>query len=308
MKQPQVETSDILDLCTVLWYNWSFLGFSGARVMKVRFLVFLVLSVAAGASAANPQVTLQVTGPGAANGNIVLELYPEKAPITVENFIDYVRSGFYNGLIFHRVKIYDPPDSYMGIIQGGGYDTSMVEKTTGPTIINESTNGLSNLLGTIAMARAGYPHSAISGFFINQIDNINLDFGGLVQDPAENYYYKPGYCVFGRVISGMSDVNAINELSTTPIADGRPDENVLIESATVTLEGPFCVEKLEGDVDSDCDVDVEDLMKFAIQWLNPSCEGCYSADFSGDGEVDFADFAKMSVNWLNCTSITTPCN
>lgn len=277
------------------------------RSTLIVFVLLIVYAVSAPCFAVNPQVTLQVTG--AVNGTIVLELYPDEAPITVSNFIDYTRSGFYDGLIFHRVTKYDPSNgSYISVIQSGSVDPNGDERPAGSTIINESTNGLSNLLGTIAMARAGYPHSAISGFFINQIDNINLDFGGLVQDPAENYYYKPGYCVFGRVISGMSDVNAINELSTTPIADGRPDENVLIESATVTLEGPFCVEKLEGDVDSDCDVDVEDLMKFAIQWLNPSCEGCYSADFSGDGEVDFADFAKMSVNWLNCTSITTPCN
>ncbi len=266
---------------------------------KISFVVLcaLILSaVTADTFAANPQVTLQITG--AVSENIVLELYPDKAPITVSNFINYVRSGFYDDLIFHRVI-----SGFM--IQGGGYDTSMVKKTPGPSIINESSNGLSNRLGTIAMARTSEPNSAASEFFINQVDNLFLDYGEIVYDNENNAYYKVGYCVFGRVISGMSVVNAIAVLPTT---DERPDEDVIIESAAVTLEVPFCTEKLEGDVDSDCDVDTVDLLKFAKQWLNPKCEGCYSADISSDGEVDFADFTKMAANWLNCNSITTPCN
>ena len=270
--------------------------------MKVRFLVFLVLSVAAGASAANPQVTLQLTG--AVSGNIVLELYPDKAPITVENFIDYIRSGFYNGLIFHRVVKYDPPGSSYGIIQGGGYDTNMVKKPAGPPIINESTNGLSNLTGTIAMARTPEPHTATSQFFINQVDNPVFDHGIVVHDPADNAFYTIGYCVFGRVISGMSLVNAIAVLPTT--AD-RPDVDVIIQTATVTLEAPFCTEKLDGDIDGDCDMDTDDIMKFAIQWLNQTCQGCYTADANDDGEVNFADFARIVNDWLKCNSITTPC-
>ena len=277
--------------------------------MKVSFLVFLVLSVAAGASAANPQVTLHVTG--AVEGDIVLELYPEDAPITVVNFLDYVRSGFYNGLLFHRVI-----EGFM--IQGGGFDTNMVKKTPGPPIFNESTNDLSNLLGTIAMARSSYPHSATSEFFINHVDNTGLDSGRVNyytyfdEDEIERvaYYYTVGYCVFGRVISGMSVVNAIAAVETEIIGgplDERPDADIIIQTATVTLEAPACTEKLEGDIDGDCDTDAEDIMKFAIQWLNPTCQGCYSADVNDDGEVNLADFAKISNNWLKCNSITTQC-
>ncbi len=276
--------------------------------MKVKFLVFLVLSVAAGASAANPQVTLQLTG--AVSGNIVLELYPDKAPITVENFIDYIRSGFYNGLIFHRVVKYDPPGSSYGIIQGGGYDPNMTPKTTDPPIINESYYSLSNLAGTIAMARTSHPHTATSQFYINQVDNTAFDFGQIAYDGNNTAYYKAGYCVFGRVISGISFVNAIAALETEVIGgagDERPDVDVIIQTATVTLEAPFCTEKLDGDIDGDCDMDTDDIMKFAIQWLNQTCQGCYSADANDDGEVNFADFAKIVDDWLKCNSITTPC-
>lgn len=271
--------------------------------MKVRFLVFLVLSVAAGASlAAYPQVTLQVTG--AVNGNIVLELYPDKAPITVTNFLNYVRSGFYNGLIFHRVI-----DGFM--IQGGGYGPDMVKKTSGPPIINESSNGLLNLTGTIAMARTTYAHTATAEFYINVDDNYFLDYDSIIY----NYYTrKPhaqiGYCVFGRVLNGMSLVNAIAILDSIDEVpdDERPDVDVIIHSATVTSNEPLCLEKSEGDFDGDCDMDTDDIIKFAIQWMNTTCRGCYSADVNDDGEVNFADFAKISNNWLKCNSITTPCN
>ena len=282
-------------------------------VMKTKIsyiiLFMLILSaVIADSHAANPQVTLQVSG--AVTGNIVLELYPDKAPITVKNFIDYTRSGFYNGLIFHRVI-----SGFM--VQGGGFDPNMVKKpATYSQITNESSNGLSNLYGTIAMARTPYPHSATSEFFINQFDNLFLDYGAFSSDSRAILYdssnpndpiayYKAGYCVFGKVISGMNLVNAIAVL---PKTGDRPNEDVIIQSASVTLESPFCTEKLAGDVDGDCDVDTEDVFKFATQWLNPECKGCYSADFSGDGNVNFADFAKMAANWLNCTSITSMCN
>ena len=263
-------------------------------------LLLLVLpAVTIDTFAANPQVTIQVTG--AVSGNIVLELYPDKAPITVSNFINYARSGFYDGLIFHRVI-----SGFM--IQGGGYDTNMVKKTSGPPIKNESSNGLSNLLGTIAMARTSEPHSATSEFFINHVDNLDLDYGAIAYDNQNNAYYKVGYCVFGQVISGMDVVNAIAGVNVVDQIDYVPVDDVIIQNATVTLEAPFCTEKLQGDADGDCDVDTEDLMKFAIQWLNPKCEGCYTADISSDGEVDFADFAKMAANWLKCNSITTSCN
>ena len=275
-------------------------------VMKTKIpvviLFMLILSaVAADSFAANPQVTLQITGT-VVSGTIVIELYPDKAPITVTNFLNYARSGFYDDLIFHRVI-----SGFM--VQGGGYDTNMVKKTPGPQITNESSNGLSNLRGTVAMARTTEPHSATSEFFINHVDNLFLDYGEIAYG-GQTAYYKVGYCVFGQVISGMDVVNAI---AVVPVIDDvnenyEPVNDVIIQSATVTLEAPFCAEILDGDVDSDCDVDVVDLLKFAIQWLNPKCEGCYSADASGNGEVNFADFAKMAANWQKCNSITTPCD
>jgi len=215
----------------------------------------------------NPEVTLTITG--AVSGSIVIELYADEAPITVENFLNYVQAGFYDGLIFHRVI----PDF---MIQGGGFNTDMVKKTTQPPIINESSNGLSNLRGTIAMARTPDPHSATSQFFINQNPehNLFLDYAPVVYDGANNAYSKYGYCVFGEVLSGMDVVDAIAALQTT---DDRPNNDVIIQSATITQNTPFCIEKLPGDIDGDCD-------------------------------VDFADFVKLAQNWLACNSTTAPCN
>lgn len=288
----------IFDFQDVLWYYLQV-----EVVMKTiphTFILFTVIlsAFAVESFAANPQVTLHIDG--AVTGDIVLELYPDKAPVTVANFLNYTRTGFYDGLIFHRVI-----DDFM--IQGGGYDPDMVKKTPGDAIINESTNGLSNLTGTVAMARTPQPHSATSEFFINEVDNLFLDFANTTAyDNDNNAYYMVGYCVFGKVINGMSVVHAIAALETD--SNDKPLENVIIESAVVTLESPYCSEKLKGDVDADCDVDAVDLMKLSIQWQNPQCQGCYSADTSGDGEVDFADFAELAANWLSCNSITTPCD
>lgn len=243
-----------------------FSGFSGVRVMKVRFLVLLVLSIAAGASlAAYPQVTLEITG--GVEGDIVLELYTDKAPITVANFIAYVQSGFYDDLIFHRVI-----ENFM--IQGGGFDPNMVEKETGPPIINESPNALSNLRGTVAMARTSDPHSATSQFFINHYDNSFLNYGAIAYDGNNEPYIKVGYCVFGRVVSGMDIVDAIATVSTT---DTVPDFDIIIHSTRVTVVAPVCAEKLPGDINGDC-------------------------------TIDLADFLAMAQNWLTCNSITPTCD
>lgn len=126
-------------------------------------------------------------------GSIYFELYPNKAPITVENFISYIDSKFFEGLIFHRVI-----DNFM--IQSGSWDPEMNFNDPGPNILNESTNGLLNLRGTIGMARNTEPHSANSQFYINQVDNPHSDF----KDSS-----NPGYCVFGKVISGMDVVDTI---------------------------------------------------------------------------------------------------
>jgi len=152
-------------------------------------------------------------------GSISLQLNPEKAPKTVQNFMDYVNSGFYNGTIFHRVI-----KGFM--IQGGGMEPSMHEKMTNPPIENEADNGLSNSVGSIAMARTNDPHSASSQFFINVGNNTFLNHSG--KNPQ-----GWGYCVFGEVIEGMDVVNKIKEVSTGSKSGHQdvPVEDVIIESA-----------------------------------------------------------------------------
>lgn len=154
-------------------------------------------------------------------GAITLELDKDKAPKTVENFIAYVESGHYNDTIFHRV-IED------FVIQGGGLDSKMQEKPTRPPIRNEANNRLSNLLGTVAMARTPEPHSASAQFFINTNDNAFLDFSRETDDGW-------GYCVFGKVIDGMDVVENIELVSTTS-RDGFqdvPEAVILIESVDI---------------------------------------------------------------------------
>lgn len=133
-------------------------------------------------------------------GNIKIELYPDKAPVTVKNFLDYVNAGFYNGTIFHRVI-----NNFM--IQGGGFTEDLHQKPTKPPIKNEATNGLKNKRGTIAMARTMIIDSATSQFFINQKDNSFLDH-------RDNSMQGFGYAVFGQVIEGMDVVDKIASTHT----------------------------------------------------------------------------------------------
>ena len=156
-------------------------------------------------------------------GNIELELNSEKAPITVENFVKYVKDGFFDGLVFHRVI-----NGFM--IQGGGFDKIPMQKNpTYDQIQNEADNGLSNLTGTIAMARTNYPYSATSQFFINVNDNLFLDH----KDKGKNW----GYCVFGKVTKGMDVVNKIKTVPThlQPQLGMKdwPVEDVVIESVII---------------------------------------------------------------------------
>lgn len=155
-------------------------------------------------------------------GTITLELYPEKAPATVENFLNYVKQGFYNGTIFHRVI-----SNFM--IQGGGMEPGMKEKATNAPIKNEADNGLSNERGTIAMARTMDPHSASAQFFINVKDNKFLDH----RSPTPDGW---GYAVFGRVVDGMDVVDKIKDVATGNAGYHQdvPVEDVIIESAEVT--------------------------------------------------------------------------
>ena len=157
-------------------------------------------------------------------GPITVELDPEKAPKTVENFISYVESGHYDGTIFHRVI-----EDFM--IQGGGMDSEMNTKPTNAPVKNEANNGLKNEYGTIAMARTADPHSASAQFFINTSDNGFLDFTAETQDGW-------GYCVFGKVIEGIEVVNNIEEKPTTTKNGHQdvPEEVITIEKAEMLAE------------------------------------------------------------------------
>lgn len=158
-------------------------------------------------------------------GDIKLQLDHEKAPATAGNFETYVREGFYDGLIFHRVI-----SNFM--IQGGGFEPGMTPRKPRAPIRNEANNGLSNMKGTIAMARTMDPHSASAQFFINVQDNGFLDH---TAETPEGW----GYAVFGRVVEGMDVVDRIRTVPTTSRAGHQdvPQEDVLIERATVTDDG-----------------------------------------------------------------------
>ena len=152
-------------------------------------------------------------------GDIHIELDAEKAPATVENFVKYVRDGFYDGTIFHRVI-----KGFM--IQGGGFNDQMIQKMAQDPIKNEANNGLPNVRGSIAMARTQDPHSATAQFFINHKDNAFLNYS------APNVQGW-GYCVFGKVTDGMDVVDAIAEVSTTNRGGHSdvPEEPVVINAA-----------------------------------------------------------------------------
>lgn len=156
-------------------------------------------------------------------GDIVIELEAAKAPISSENFLAYVKDGYYNGTVFHRVI-----DNFMA--QGGGYTADLQPKPTRAPIRNEASNGLSNLRGTLAMARTGEPHSANSQFFINLVDNPRLDY---VSDENGMTW---GYAVFGKVVEGMDVVDKIRAIPTGgqgPFHSDVPTQAVVIERAEV---------------------------------------------------------------------------
>ena len=157
-------------------------------------------------------------------GVMVLELDAEKAPMTVANFLRYVKSGFYDNTLFHRTI-----PNFM--IQGGGLERGMYLKTTEDPIQNEAANGLKNTRFTVAMARLPAPHSASSQFFINVADNDFLDY----TSPTEEGF---GYCVFGRVIEGADVVVSISEVKTGERSNYKdvPEQDVVIESAECVEE------------------------------------------------------------------------
>lgn len=184
-----------------------------ATFVLVAFVSFPLTLAAEG----NPKAIIHTS-----MGDIQLELFADKAPASVENFVNYANSGFFDGTIFHRVISHF-------MIQGGGFTPDMQKKTTGEPIQNEAANGLSNQKGTVAMARTNDPHSATAQFFINVQDNPNLDYTG--GSNARTW----GYAVFGRVTSGMEVVEEIRFVETTskaPYSD-VPVEPVVIESVEI---------------------------------------------------------------------------
>jgi cyclophilin family peptidyl-prolyl cis-trans isomerase len=185
---------------------------SRRRFLNLLAGLSLTGAIFTGAEAADtPHVSLKTT-----MGEIVLELYPEKAPKSVENFLQYVKSGHYKGTIFHRVI-----EGFM--IQGGGFDKGMNQKQANASIENEAKNGLKNEPYTLAMARTSAPHSASAQFFINVKNNSFLNYPG--QDGW-------GYAVFGKVIKGMDVVDKIKAVKTG--GNDVPVTPVVIESATIT--------------------------------------------------------------------------
>ena len=155
------------------------------------------------------------------HGDITIELFADKAPVTVANFLDYCRAGHYDGTIFHRII-----NGFM--IQGGGFEPGMNQKSTKATIKNEANNGLANKTGTLAMARTSEPHSASAQFFINVKDNDFLDFKS---ESVQGW----GYCVFAQVTDGMDVVNKIKAVATGR-AGGHSDvpvQDVVLEKVTV---------------------------------------------------------------------------
>jgi peptidyl-prolyl cis-trans isomerase A (cyclophilin A) len=183
----------------------------------MKHVLFFALSVILSLSIqakGNPVVVIETS-----HGDVEIELFEKKAPITVKNFLGYVKSGFYNGTIFHRVI-----DNFM--LQGGGFSRDLGRKNTKAPIKNEATNRISNTVGTIAMARTGDVNSATAQFFINVKDNTFLDH----RDQTAKGF---GYAVFGKVIKGMPVVNRIKKMKTQLKAafPNMPTQEVYIKTA-----------------------------------------------------------------------------
>ena len=178
-------------------------------------LILVAACFTSQAAIAGPKVEFKTT-----MGNFVVELDDVKAPKTTANFLNYVKSGFYNGTIFHRVI-----DGFM--IQGGGFTPDLVQKPTDSPVVSEATNGLKNNVYTIAMARTSDPDSATSQFFINVKDNAALDYPNAMGN---------GYTVFGKVISGTQTIDAIRKVPTMVAPAPRMGRMADVPSKTVTIE------------------------------------------------------------------------
>jgi peptidyl-prolyl cis-trans isomerase B (cyclophilin B) len=191
---------------------------SKLRHVMLFALILTVVSLTSFSATAQDQTEETLVELQTNYGNITIKLFPDKAPKTVKNFLGYVDEKFYDGTIFHRVI-----PTFM--IQGGGHTEDMREKDTRDPIQNEADNGLSNLRGTLAMARKPNPHSATAQFFINVKDNPSLDH----KDKVRSW----GYCVFGQVVKGMSVVDDIKNVPTTTKGyhGDVPVKSVIIEKA-----------------------------------------------------------------------------
>ncbi|CAG9184161.1 peptidylprolyl isomerase [Cupriavidus pinatubonensis] len=193
-------------------------------MIRSRRILLAGLSAAALALSALPSMAQQTQKAErvqfvTSQGKFTVEVYPDAAPKTVANFMEYVKSGFYSGTIFHRVI-----NGFM--VQGGGFDREMKEKPTRAPIPLEAQNGLKNKAGTVAMARTANPNSATAQFFVNVVDNPNLDY----PQPDGN-----GYAVFGKVVEGMDTIEKIKNVPTTAYGPMRnvPATPIVIESASV---------------------------------------------------------------------------
>ncbi|CAG2128972.1 peptidylprolyl isomerase [Cupriavidus numazuensis] len=193
-------------------------------MIRSRRILLAGLSAAALALSALPSMAQQTQKAErvqfvTSQGKFTVEVYPDAAPKTVANFMEYVKSGFYTGTIFHRVI-----NGFM--VQGGGFDREMKEKATRAPIPLEAQNGLKNKAGTVAMARTANPNSATAQFFVNVVDNPNLDY----PQPDGN-----GYAVFGKVVEGMDTIEKIKNVPTTAYGPMRnvPATPIVIESASI---------------------------------------------------------------------------
>lgn len=189
--------------------------------MKLR----IALSIAAMLASLNTWAAILQVEMKTNAGNVIFELYPDKAPQTVNNFMEYVKSGFYKGTVFHRVI-------NKFVVQGGGLTPELQPKPTLAPILNEATNGLKNERGTLAMARAYDPNSATAQFFINLDSNKFLNH----YKPEPDYY---GYCVFGKVVKGMDVMDKIASRQTGaagPFPSDVPLEPIIIEDVSLVKQ------------------------------------------------------------------------
>lgn len=196
-------------------------------ILSALLSLCLVACTNTNSAQAAPQVVFQTN-----HGEFVIELFADKAPISTKNFLEYVQSGFYSGLIFHRVI----PDF---MVQGGGFKPDLSRVNTKAPIKNEATNGIKNTRGTVAMARTADPDSATSQFFINLVDNAYLDNRGT--SPSQM-----GYAVFGKVVSGMDVVDKIAKVKTQcPSKGGGPCTATLPPGMRDVPEEPVIIEKAQ---------------------------------------------------------------